>query len=358
MTWIALSTPERDHWSPAGLDAPDGAASLLDGGADALMPRGSLVLEIDMSSADAARQVLSYATRGDWSMQLAVQVLPGGAVSFVLEQGDVVLQHVFQEPVRASGDKLRLTYAWDAPSRAAFVALERVGRCDADLHYFNRPSPLRVLDMKALLSAHSDRFLHPARNFLALSTGIEAVGPRPTLALSTRIDTPKGPRALGTFRRGDMVTTADGGVLPVLFALRQNLPAAGSFAPLRLSPPSFGLTRDLAVAQTQSIVFEGADVNYHLGQDRALVPSAFLSNAQPIPSGPVMTYAQLVLPTHAALIAEGAAVDSLYVGRLRRHVDKLSASLLADADRDLLPEHLTLGHPVRRRHEAALFPAA
>lgn len=358
MTWIALSTPERELWSPVGLDRPDGASPVLEGGADALMERGSLVLEIDPRAERTARLVLGYTAQGKWAMQLAVQVLPGGALSFLLEQNGGLLHHVFPAARQAHCGNLRLTYAWDAPSRAAFVALERVGRCEAQVQAFANPRPMRVLDLQNLLCTGANRYIAPGFCFLALSNCIQAVGPRPGLGLSTRIETPKGPRALGTFRRGDLVKTADGEVLPVLFPIRQTVPAAGSFAPLRLLAPAHGLTRDMAIAQTQSIVLEGADVAYHLGQDRALVPASFLEQVQPVCGGPVVTYAQLVLAKHAPLLAEGAAVESLYIGRLRRRIDKLSVSLLAATNRDALPEHVTLGHPVQRQHEAALFTAA
>lgn len=355
MAWIALTTPDSERWALAGLDAPRRAPALVADGPDAALTRGSFVVEVEAISAQRPRTVLSYTSA---SASLTVQTLPGGAVSFVLDLNGEVIHHVFAAHDQHADGSWRLTYAWDTPTRAAFLALERPGRSEVDLTVFTNPQPFRLLDLQNVLCDGPDRFLAPGLSFLALSTQVEAVGPRPTLAPSTRVETPHGPRAVGLLQRGDLVRTASGDTLPVLFQIRQQVPAAGSFAPLKLRAPSFGLHRDLVMSSTQSLVFAGADVAYHLGQDKALLPARFVAEAIPVPTRPVVSYVQLVLPTHATLIAEGARVDSLYVGRLRRYLDRLSVSPLAAHDRSILPEHIALGYPVQRRYEAALFAAA
>ncbi|MFU8881639.1 MAG: hypothetical protein ACNA7Q_04670, partial [Rhodobacterales bacterium] len=58
------------------------------------------------------------------------------------------------------------------------------------------------------------------------------------------------------------------------------------------------------------------------------------------------------LPSHEAILAAGTAVESLFIGRIRRHPSKLAASLLTGAERSRLPDHASLAYPVLRSFEA------
>lgn len=356
MGWIALSQADSALWSPAGLAAAPDAAPLVPKRADVVMARGSLMFEIGPSNATRPSTVLSLSGTGVPGVN--VQVLPGAAVSFAVECGGMVLYHLFPAADVPKTAAMRLSFSWDHDAGWAFLALERSGQRAVETAFFKNPPPLRMVEIKTLMQAAADPQTAPGLVFLALSSRIEPVGPRPSLAPSTRIGTPHGSCAIGMLQKGDLVRTADGEVLPVLHALTQDMPAAGSLSPLRVTAPRFGLERDLVLAGDQGLVLDSPDVAYHLGQNRAVIPASFMTTARPARQGPLVRYCQLVLPVHTVLVAEGAPVASLNIGRLRRSPERLSLSLLAGEDRDTLPEHAALGYAVQRRYEAALFSAA
>ena len=70
---------------------------------------------------------------------------------------------------------------------------------------------------------------------------------------------------------------------------------------------------------------------------------------------PTTRYMQVLLPDHAALLAAGAVVESLFIGRLRRDRNRFAASLLAELDRSGLPEHGRSKYPVLRSFDATVL---
>ena len=62
----------------------------------------------------------------------------------------------------------------------------------------------------------------------------------------------------------------------------------------------------------------------------------------------MVQYVQVVLPRHEALLAAGTAVESLYIGRIRRKPELLAASVLAGVSDRELPEHGAPVHQVLR----------
>jgi hypothetical protein len=191
--------------------------------------------------------------------------------------------------------------------------------------------------------------------YLALSDTVEPVGPTPTLGPDTMIDTPDGLRRAGTLKRGDTVRTRGGDIVPVLHRIDRTVPARGSFAPLRLRAPYFGLLEDVLVSTQQRLVIDGSEVEYLFNQEAVLVPARHLVNgfaARPEPTGPTMRYTQLILPAHEAVVAAGTAMESLYIGRLRRKRDLLDNTVLRGLDRGSLPEHGRSAHPELQWYDA------
>ena len=175
--------------------------------------------------------------------------------------------------------------------------------------------------------------------------------------MSTPIDTPFGAKPVGQLQRGDLVFTADGDTVPVLASIRRTVPARGAARPIRVHAPFFGLQRDCIVSASQNIEARGSHVEYAHGTEAVLVPAGYLANgqtAQPEPCGPLVDYVQIVTPKHTALSCSGGALDSLFVGRLRRQKDAHSYSALSVLPPRDLPEHIVHCAPVLD-HSAALF---
>ena len=150
----------------------------------------------------------------------------------------------------------------------------------------------------------------------------------PCFASGTRIQTPFGPRLVQDIVAGDLVSLAQGGVLPVLWHGRRVL-SAGDLAdqphlrPIRVKAGHHGATRDLIVSPQHGFCVGGP-------RGPALVRARHLAElrrgahvARGIRS---VTYHHILLPRHALILAEGAATESFHPGRM-------ALAALAPADR-------------------------
>ncbi|MBY6113715.1 Hint domain-containing protein [Mameliella alba] len=324
MGWIAVAD-EGERWLCADwAEAPAGR----------LLPRGTLMVEADLGAGPRPERLLTLDRLAPWPGSLSLTLLPGQGVALVVEQGGQVAQAVLPLDLDRREGSVRISFAWDSPARWGRFAVERLDGTVLAKRGVEAPPPLTAADVGALAG--------DGLTFAALSTMVEPLGPLPTLAAETPVQTPQGLRALSELRCGDTVRTQGGQVVPVLARLTRTVPARGGFRPVRLRAPYFGLSDDLVVAPGQSLVVSGADVAYLFGCDAVLVPASALVNGRAAvfeDSGPLVTWHQLLLPGHEAMVAHGAGIESLYVGRLRRRREVLRETLLADVPPGLMPEH-------------------
>lgn len=358
MRWIALSDRETHWFSAKGLGMPESAPDLVPTGPDALLVRGSLVAETRVPATSRLEPLFVFGQDGEWPLHFALYAIPGGGLSLVLDQGGMPLHQTISYSDAGRTEALRVTYAWDSVQRWGRLTVERPQDDRVMTVPVQAPRPMRVMDACALLKPGPARYVSPEIDYLALSAGIEPVGPMPSLAPDTPIATPDGYRAISDLRRGDLVLTRDEQVVPVLHKVTRTVPARGSFLPVRLRAPFFGLWRDIDVAPGQRLLLSGSEVEYLFGQQAVLLSTRHLigtPRAYNPPVGPLVTWQQLILPGHEAIRVAGTAADSLFVGRLRRNRDRLMQSLLAPLDRSTLPEHARPVHPVLRAFDATIL---
>ena len=363
MAWIALRTQTGSHFCPRGLgEAPD-RPDCGQIGQDGLLPRGSLVFETRLPPLNRPRSLVLYDSGGAVPLHLSLQALPGGGLVFVLDQNGEMLQGSINSAENGRADILRVSYCWDALAGRGQIVLERPEEHVVHVVAVDRPQPLPVSDLQALVDMRGKARIAPEVVFLAVSTDIEPVGPQPSLAPDTPIATPSGYRPARQIRPGDRVRGADGRDIPVLACVSRTVPAVGSFEPVALQAPYFGLRRDIKVASFQRLLVGGSVVEYMFGREMVLAPAVCLSrcqgNAEPAAAGAVLTtYMQLILPRNEALVAAGTALESLNIGRIRRKPARLDASLLAGFDRARLPEHPCPMHRVLQPFEAVVLAEA
>lgn len=357
MAWIAISDHEEQRFSLSGLGSDAGRASTASEKMtpDTLLTRGSILLETRLAPEGRPQTLLSYRRMHPWVSGFSIQSIPNGGIAVVIHQGAEVFHTALAHDGTGRGDTLRITWSWDAPARWGQLAIERVGSDKLFLSRVDMPKPLMLADLQVMAMDPLQRHLDTDVTFFAVSDAIEPVGPMPTLTAHVPIATPYGYRLAGQLKRGDLVRTAEEWSVPVLDTVRRTVPARGSFRPVRLRAPYFGLEQDIIVAPDQRLVIGGSDVEYMFGQERVLVPARHLVNgiaAQYCASGTTASYTQIVLPDHQAMQVPGTHVESLYLGRLRRKPDQFAASLLADHDRSMLPEHANPAYPVLKHFEA------
>lgn len=345
MSWIAIAGDGLAWTDPARVAH-----------AGALLPRGTLMVEAALGVAERPQVLLSIRREVPWPGRLSLSWVPGGGLALAVAQGERILEAVLKLPFEAREDLLRVSYAWNAPGRVGRLAVKRTDGTVLAWCTTAAPPPLAVSDARALVQAGP-----VGGAFWALSDQVEPLGPMPSLAAEVAVETPFGPRALSGLSCGDTVVTRGGTVVPVLARVARRVPALGSFRPVRLMAPYFGLQRDVVVAPGQGLVIGGAEVAYLFGCEAVLVRAGSLVNgiaAVHEEAGPVMDWHQVVLPGHEALCVAGAELESLYLGRLRRRREELAQTLLAEVPGGMLPEHGGTALKVLRPFEAVVLAEA
>lgn len=341
MTWIALADAGGQEFSLTGLEGDISENPEVDSGPHALLVRGSLMFEARLSPDGRSQTLFDYREGDGWLSTLTLQADSSG-ITLIIAQNDDVVHATVQHTDTGRPELVRVTYSWDAPGRWARLAIERPEGCVANIVNIDNPRPMLVSDLHNLFIDHTRRHVSEDVAFVALSDEIEPVGPTPKLSTQTPVETADGYRPAGKLQRGDLVRAENGDLVPVLGVLHRTVPARGSFAPVRMHAPYFGLEQDIIVAPDQRLMLRGAEVQKLFGKDAVLVPVRHLINGNAATHHPGMTtiaYTQVFLPGHEAVIAAGLGTESLYIGRLRRKPAQLRASLLAGFERNDLPEH-------------------
>jgi hypothetical protein len=355
MTWLALTDHNDRRFAPRGLGVDKKGEPQIDTNASALLTRGTIMFETRLS-ADGRPQVLfGYKTTFPALRSLTFQAIPGGGIAMVHVQGDAISHAAIEHKGAGRTDVARITYSWDSTARWGRITLEKPEETTIVSAAVEHPKPLSVDDIRDLMLGRGDQTFAPDMIFAALSDQIEPVGPMPTLLTQTPIATPWGYKALRDLKRGDTVHTNREGVVPILQTLRRTVPARGSYRPIRLRAPYFGLVQDIIVSPDQKLIIDGPEVEYLFGKEAVLVPARHLVNGFAAlwePSGPMITYGQVLLPQHETLLAAGTPLESLYIGRIRRNTAQVKSTLLHAFDSAHLPEHHQPVHQVLRWYDA------
>ncbi|MFZ5964168.1 Hint domain-containing protein [Thalassococcus sp. BH17M4-6] len=354
MSWIAISGEDMGWVCPKTFDESET-------GRNTLLARGSLVIETRLSPDGRPQTLLSYQRRHPWEGGLSLQAIPGGSIVLVMSQGQDVFHTVLSHGRDARTDVLRLTFSWDSPRRWGRLAVERPEADTIEVVKTPAPPPLMLEDIYTMTLRPQLCEMDADVVFFAVSDRIEPIGPMPSLTGTVPVATPMGYKPLKELNCGDTVLSRDNGAVPVLHVVERTVPAFGSFQPVRLRAPYFGLRRDIVVAPHQRLVIGGSEVEYIFGREAVLIPAINLVNgfAAVYEDGHrLVSYRHLLLPGHEALICADAAMESLYVGRLRRNRDRLRSSLLNACPHTLLPEHHRAGYQVLRPFEAITLAEA
>lgn len=353
MTWIALDDRRKCLFDPKGLG---GRATVTPPILDPrrALPRGTLMIETSLTGEERPERLIGFsATDRPAKRDFELRLVPGGGVTMVHAFGPDV-RHIALEPKHGQQIvTLRITYSWDVSTHQARLSIEQPGDIGVATKTLDDPLPMLMSDLYMLFQ--SDAARSNAMVFAALSTKVEPLGPAPSIAPNAPVATAFGWKGLGDLRRGDTVLGPEGFSEPVLYNIQRDVPAAGSFRPIRLRAPYFGLRGDVVVAPSQQIVISGSHVEYLYGCEAVRVPAAHLVNgtaARLAPTGPIVRYAAALMPHNERLTVAGGCFESLYIGRQRRNADLMRLSQLASAPRINLPEHRAPSEPVLDAFEA------
>lgn len=332
MSWVALIDQYEGRFDASGLARQKHPAFQQ-------LRRGTLFFELDLMRCDDASELARF-----------------GGLSVRLDQAKTVsLCRGAQRSIfpACEGKSARLSFIWDVGQD---VGAARLDDSNTGSTLMNVPLP-NSLTQSEVLKFTQTQAQRPkgAVRYLGVSTRVEPFGPYPTLLKQTRILTADGHVPVSRIRRGDLVRSDTGDLVPVLHLVQRKLPARGDFAPIRLCAPAFGFHEDLFVAASQMLILRGTDIEYMFGSETVLMPARHLLGtpfARPASCGPIVTYYQLVLPRNEGLMAGNVALASMNIGRIRRKPDVLALSSLSGIDRNLLPEHAAARYQTLRSAEA------
>ncbi len=354
MGWIGIADHVTGRFDPAGLQP---CATAIPGtiAPDEIAPRGTLMIETYLSPEGRPQTLLRFDRAQPWSGGLSLQVMPRGGIVFVESLGGDLRHAALIHDLDGRSEEVRVRYCWDAPRKWGRLTLEHLAVGQTRSRTLPPPHPMPMDDLRMITRYPARREMDSDVSYLAVSDQIEPIGPMAGLTPGVPIETPYGPVPVSRLKRGDTVITSAGETVPVLRTVRQTMPARGSLRPICLRAPFFGLRHDILVAPHQRLVIGGSQVEYMFGTEAALVPARHLVNGASAyyAEGPdLVTYHHILLPDHAAVMASGCPLESLYIGRLRRKPEALAASILSDVPHRTLPEHARPIWPVLKPFEA------
>ncbi len=360
MSWIALLDKSRADFRPDGLAQPGPKASQPLAADLPPLAKGSLVVETRVSPYDRPQTLLGFVSGAVGGVRLSLQAVPGGGVVLIVNRGNSTSHVAVNLDTGGRADTLRITYSWDCSVSLGRLAVECPGTFRVAQKEVPNPIGLSLRDIQECIEEQEARVCASDLSYVAMSNCIEPIGPMPSLTAQTPVMTNDGYVPVEQLRRGDVVQTPNGDLVPVLHNIRRTVPAAGLFAPIRLRAPFFGLTQEIVTSPTQRLVIGGSRVEYTFGSEFVLVPAGHLLHgnaAVAVKDKPLVTYCQLLLPNHEAILAAGTYLESLDLGRLRRRRDILRATLMARYSRAKLPEHARTAYPVLREFDALTLAA-
>ncbi len=347
MRWLALC----DADGPMTAGAVRHAADLLD--------CGSLVAEFTLSAGSGPPLTLmDYHSTQGWPRQFRITLSPDGNVTLFHRQADTIATVSVTLPLPAEPALFRLTYSWDAARRLAQIAAELPGLGQMAVARGSNPLPLPRQDLLAL--ARGDAGFASGLVWIGITGAIERIGHIPGFIGATPVRTPLGVRRIDSLHAGDLVDTSTHGPLPVRWIGSAEMPARGSFAPVRLRAPFFGNRSDLVVSAHQRVVLSGAEVEYLFGEDAVVVEAGRLVDGMTALAErrrTLMRFHSVLLDQHALLDLDGGSVETLFVNASRSLRAPEYGWLRDRLAPEALPLHQGPALPTLRGYEAATLLA-
>ena len=242
-----------------------------------VVDRGLFVVELALPIADTA-VLLDVQSGGEEPHTFTLFHDPMVGLVLVHRQGARVARHALPGPLPQQTTTGRLSLRFDCPQARWDMTLDLLGLAEPQrmAAHGTNPLPIRSDDLHSLSQGPARVSRHGAVLWFGLTSGADLPARAPWIGQRTPIETARGPVLAGHLRPGDLIATADGGLLPLRRLRHLDLPACGSFAPVILRAPFFGRSTDLLVSSDQRLALSGPEVEYLFSEDEVLVEAGAL----------------------------------------------------------------------------------
>ena len=370
MSWVGLCDGRKALFDFGGLplveDPKPNRRKLLTNRPDApLATRGTLMLEAEISHFTNRRRLLDFegkTSNNDGRPRFEIQLCmtADAQLEFSMRLDDQTWSHRLRADISEPGHTMRVTFAWDAASRAGVFGLYQPGTGHLVQTLVPEPRPIPWHDLEALIHQNACPPLASGVEFIALSKMFEPMGPMPSITGKTTVQTLDGPKPISHVTRDDAVLLEDGRYVQPLQVVRRVLPARGSLEPLRVCAPYFGLERDIEVSSAAHLLMAGSDVEYLLGSEAVLARAAHLRDGRSVIHGPLRTlvaYYQLVFET-VEVVQAPVGIQTMVLPSASANSLKAATTLLADMPTTQPLAHENLPFPMAQRYEMVTLNAA
>lgn len=353
MTWLGYRTVDRACFSENGLPPIDGPLRLeprIKGPESDILASGSIVFDVNLAARGRSpARLLHFARSAEWWRQFSFYFNADRSISIEAAQGQSRSYVRLNLPPQMRHARLLVTYSWHGPSRTGLLTAEDPLTGSVHQAWFHAPLPMPLADARAMISETEDLQIDERLQFLAVSDKVEPVGPLPSIAEGTLVETTDGLRPVENLRAGDRMPTAGGQEMEIRWIARRTVPAAGPFLPYLVRSPWFGLERSVLLAPRQLLMIGGADAEYIFGEEAVLAPVESLARhpgVEPSEGPGTITYCQVLFDSHECINVSGLSSESLFLGTLARSPAILATTCLADLPAASAPVHRTRCRPV------------
>ncbi|MEL6957525.1 MAG: Hint domain-containing protein [Pseudomonadota bacterium] len=352
VSWLGTRSAQGQVFDPSAL----GQAGRVRTDDISPIPKGSLLIEAVCGPMLHPVHLLRYRALDPWTISLSVSLETDGTVRLVMRLAERRIETKLRTDLGRATQDAVLTFVWDAPGRIGTLTAYVPETGDLWQTRVRAPFPLSIADCHRIITAPDMCQMDSSVTFAALAVGRCPVGPMPGLCGLSAIDTPLGLTLLRDLKPGDLVCVDDGDALPVIWSGAVTLPALGHFAPMRLRRPYLGLWEDLTTSGDQRVCLSGSEVEYLFGEERVTTAVRHLTIrncATPLlPQPGVVTYHQILLPRHAMISANGAAVEAFDASSLTSNPVPIRGSVLSALPHALWPNQQPLAAPILQGYEA------
>lgn len=248
---------------------------------EALLETGIFVAEM-MLPLPPATVLINFQAEEGWARTFALFHDLSLGLVLLQRQGNRVVRHVLPGPLPQGRGPARFIFRYDAPRGRSAMSLECLAPQEEGTPSRVRaqgaaPLPLWSADIAALAQGRTqDCGKHPSVLWFGLTRAASLPRQAAWLGLATPVETLRGTVAAGQLRAGDRLVTPTGEPVRLAGVRRLHLPSRGSFTPILMRAPYFGLRRDILISSDMPILLTGPEVEYIFSEEGVMIPASHL----------------------------------------------------------------------------------